>query len=132
MGTPVAGQVAIAAFLEQGGFDRHLRHVRACYEAKANRLREALMRVLPPETQINMPSGGLVLWVALPNEVDAKTVSTELLKQGIRIPSGDMFSPMGHYGNCLRIAYGPMRDQFMVDAIRKLGTIIRKQLDQVA
>ena len=132
MGTPVAGQAAIASFLEQGGFDRHLRHVRSVYADKAHRLREALTRVLPPETCINMPKGGLVLWVALPDQVDARKLSTDLLARGIRIPPGDMFSPNGHYGNCLRIAFAPMCERLMGDAVRTLGTLVRKQLESAA
>lgn len=132
MGTPVSSQAAIASFLSQGGYDRHLRHVRSVYQEKANQLREALMRVLPPETCINMPKGGLVLWVEFPEQVDARQLSQDLLDQGIRIPPGDMFSPAGHYRNCLRIAYGPMSPILMPDAVRTLGSLVRKQLESAA
>ena len=58
--------MAVAEFLASGGYDRHLRRLRAALETNVERYREAIMAEFPEGTRVSAPRGGFVLWVELP------------------------------------------------------------------
>ena len=63
--------MAVAEFLASGGYDRHLRRLRAALAGNVERYREAIATEFPEGTRVSSPRGGFVLWVELPPGVDA-------------------------------------------------------------
>jgi DNA-binding transcriptional MocR family regulator len=59
-------QMAIAEFLQNGGYDHHLRKLRRFYAAQMQRMSEAIVKYFPPGTKATRPSGGMCVWVELP------------------------------------------------------------------
>src|SRR6267142_2734594 len=64
-------QMAIAEFLQNGGFDHHLRKIRRLYTGQMQRMSEAITRYFPEGTKVTRPSGGMCLWVELPPHINA-------------------------------------------------------------
>src|SRR5438445_2850935 len=64
-------QMAIAEFLQNGGYDHHLRKIRRLYVAQMQRMSEAITRYFPAGTKLTRPSGGMCLWVELPPDICA-------------------------------------------------------------
>jgi GntR family transcriptional regulator/MocR family aminotransferase len=72
-GCPALDQLALAALLDSGRFDRHLRRMRPVYAAR----REALVRALrahAPATQISGLAAGFHAVASLPGRTDEETV----------------------------------------------------------
>ncbi|QXC59671.1 PLP-dependent aminotransferase family protein [Aquihabitans sp. G128] len=82
--TATAPQLAVAAFLETGGFDRHLRRVRRLYRDQLDQVTHAVERHLPPDTRHTAPHGGHVLWVQVPG-LDALALYDTAAAQGVHI-----------------------------------------------
>jgi DNA-binding transcriptional MocR family regulator len=101
--TATLPQVAIAKFLESGGYDHHLRSIRRMYASFVSQLSQAVMRYFPPGTRVTRPNGGIVLWVQMPDEVDSLKLYKEALQAGITLAPGYMFSASEHYRNFLRL-----------------------------
>ena len=128
-GAPVALQLTVAAFLSNGGYDRHLRQLRRVYQSQMSRMQQAIYTHFPAKTCISRPGGGHVLWLELPRGFDAVRLYQEALEHRIGIAPGIMFSASGKcYNNCLRlntaVAWSPEIDQ----AIQTLGHLAKKQL----
>jgi DNA-binding transcriptional MocR family regulator len=104
--TAPAPQLAVAAFVESGGFDRHLRRVRSMYRAQMEQTISAVTLHFPDETRVTRPAGGHVLWVQLPDGVDSMDLYETASEVGIRIAPGPMFSPVGGYRNFIRLNTG--------------------------
>lgn len=104
--TAVAPQLALAAYVESGGFERHLRRVRSMYREQMDAMRDAVTRHFPEETRLTRPDGGHVLWVQLPEGVDAMALYDAAASEGIRIAPGPMFSASGGYRNFIRLNTG--------------------------
>ncbi|HXQ62900.1 MAG TPA: PLP-dependent aminotransferase family protein [Acidimicrobiales bacterium] len=104
--TAVAPQLALAAFLDSGGCDRHIRRVRRTYRDQMASMIDAVERQFPDSTRLTRPRGGHVLWVQLPDGVDAMDLHAAAERSGIRIAPGPMFSPSGGYGNFIRLNTG--------------------------
>ena len=101
-----APQLAIAAFVESGGFARHIRRVRRMYCEQMEATIDAVLRHFPAQTRLTTPRGGHVLWVQLPLGADAMDLYHAAARKGIRIAPGPMFSPSGGYQDFIRLNTG--------------------------
>ena len=103
LGTATPPQMAIASYLENGGFDAHLRRLRKTYRDQLRLLSDAVRRRFPEGTRATNPQGGHLLWVELPESVDTDALRDQLLAHKISLLPGSMFSAGGHYRNYLRL-----------------------------
>jgi DNA-binding transcriptional MocR family regulator len=60
----------------------------------------------PAETRTSIPVGGSVLWLELPQAVDAEQLFDEALIAGISTAPGKIFSPCNRYRNFVRLSFG--------------------------
>ncbi len=122
--TPTLPQMAIADYLQQDGYDRHLRKVRKGYAQRARMMAAAVLRFFPDGTRVSEPQGGYVLWVELPPGVDAMKLYAQALERKITIGPGHMFSARGSYPNCIRLNYSYPWTKEIEDALRMLGRLV--------
>ena len=101
--TAVLPQLAIARFLESGGYDRHLRSIRRAYAQKVSQMVQAVLRYFPPGTRVSSPAGGFVVWVQLPGEVDSLALYQRALAAGITLAPGYIFSATPKYRSYIRL-----------------------------
>lgn len=129
MGTAIAPQLTVAAFLSNGGYDRHLRQLRRTYQAQTNHMLQAIYDYFPAETCVSRPQGGHVLWVEMPSGFDALQLYREALEQRICIAPGVMFSASGKcYTNCFRLNTAVLWSETINQAMKTLGYLAKKQL----
>lgn len=125
-GTNPITQHVLAEFLESGGYDRHIRQLRRTYERQVDAMAEAVARHFPGETRLTRPQGGFVLWVELPEDLDAGPLHGQALREGVAFVPGELFSASGMYRNCLRLNCGNPHTPDIEDAVRRLGRVIGK------
>lgn len=123
MATPTLPQLAIAEFLERGGYDHYLRKVRALYARGIERMTHALARYFPEGTKVTQPTGGFVLWVELPNTVDAFELHRRALARKISLAPGPLFSPKQAYRHCIRLNCALPWDERLERALVTLGRL---------
>ncbi|WP_111497840.1 MULTISPECIES: PLP-dependent aminotransferase family protein [Marinobacter] len=120
-------QMAVAHFLEQGGYDRYLRSARQRYREATERLRSAIIRDFPEGTAVSRPMGGFVLWVQLPNRVSGTAVFQAARERGINIAPGRMFSTTDKYEDCIRLNGANPWSERIDEAIRTLGALVAQR-----
>jgi len=123
-------QGAIAEYLEQGGYDRHLRRLRETLQAQQDLMANAIAREFPAGTRVTRPQGGFFLWLEMPAAVDALALHRQALARGISVAPGPIFSASGQFGNALRLNYGHPWNPGQADAIRTLGDMARAACSQ--
>ena len=102
--TATPTQLAIAEFLTNGGYDHHLRTIRRAYSRQVAKMRDAVGRNFPVGTKVTRPEGGFMLWVELPEAIDAFKLYEGAMKEGISIAPGSLFTTTGErYRNCFRL-----------------------------
>jgi DNA-binding transcriptional MocR family regulator len=121
-------QLTVAAFLANGGYDRHLRQLRRAFQLQIARMTQAICTHFPAETKVTRPKGGFILWLQFPEEFDALVLYEEALAHNINIAPGVMFSPSGHYRNCLRLNCGLPWSDTLEQAMQTLGQLCKRQL----
>jgi DNA-binding transcriptional MocR family regulator len=123
LGAAMPSQLALADYLGQGGYDRHLRQLRAALARQQGQMLAALAEHFPAGTRITRPQGGYFLWVVLPEQVDALALHRAALQAGIGIAPGPMFSAKREFRNCIRLNYGHPWDDTHAAAIATLGRL---------
>jgi DNA-binding transcriptional MocR family regulator len=123
-------QMAIAEFLQNGGYDHHLRKIRRFYAAQMQRMSEAITRYFPPGTKATHPNGGMCLWIELPEQVDALAVYREALSNGISIAPGPLFSAKQKFSNFIRLNCGNPWSDAIENALKSLGRSVTSQMDR--
>ena len=110
LASPGLTSMAISEFLENGGYDHHLRQCRRLYARLAHQMADVVVATFPPGTTVTRPQGGFVLWVQLPTGFDSRKLYPVALEQGITIGPGPIFSARGRFRNCIRLCapyWGP-------------------------
>jgi DNA-binding transcriptional MocR family regulator len=125
LATSVPAQVALAAYLARGGYDRHLRGLRQALLVQQLRFVEAIERDFPEGTLLSRPAGGYFLWVRLPPGVNALDLHREALQNDIGIAPGPMFSSQRRFEDYVRINCGHEWNAATAGAIRRLGELVR-------
>jgi DNA-binding transcriptional MocR family regulator len=124
LANPSLPSLAIAEFLENGGYDHHLRTIRRLHSEQVQCTIELLEQHFPADTRVTRPSGGQVVWVELPEDVDTVALFQRALQQGICIAPGAMFSAKGKYRNFLRLYCGHHDPLTVERAVRSLAHLI--------
>jgi DNA-binding transcriptional MocR family regulator len=121
--TATPTQLAVAEYLRQGGFDRHLRRLQQALEKQMRTMRALVGRHFPPGTTATSPSGGSVMWIELPGGVDGGDFYFRAKAMGIGVAPGGIFSTQDKFNNCIRLSYGtPMTEPYQ-EGVRRLGEL---------
>lgn len=115
--------LAVADFLRNGGYERHLRTMRRKLAGRVMRMREAVAEAFPEGTAVSRPAGGFVLWCALPPGTDALRLFHRAKEAGISVAPGGMFGT--GFENCVRLNCGYAFTPRIAAAIRTLGRLAR-------
>ncbi len=117
-------QAALAAYLQEGGYDHHLRGLRQALHAQRNSVFDAVTRHFPDGTRLARPAGGYFLWVELPVEVDAMALHRAALAQHISLAPGPMFSARAEFQHHIRLTCGQRWDGTLERAMRTLARLV--------
>ncbi len=120
----IPAQAALADYLQQGGYDRHLRKLRETLEHQQQLMLNAIAKYFPHNTRVTRPNGGYFLWVELPEQVDSLQLFSMALAQGISIAPGPIFSATRRFRHCIRLNYGYAWNKEIDDAMAVLGRLI--------
>jgi DNA-binding transcriptional MocR family regulator len=127
--TAAPNQMAIAAFLREGYFERHLRRLRGAIHNQMESLLLSLHRHFPDETRASFPDGGASVWVELPTGIDAINFFFKAREMGIGLAPGAIFSAQEKYDNFIRLSCTGIWNQAMEDGIEQLGRLAKTLSD---
>ena len=128
LGTATPPQMAVASYLENGGFDSNLRRLRKIYRDQVLLLSDVVRTNFPGGTRATNPSGGHLLWVELPENVNADALHESLAANKIKLLPGSMFSAGGHYRNCLRLNAAIPWSQRVEQTVAMIGRLAKESL----
>ncbi|NBC46804.1 MAG: aminotransferase class I/II-fold pyridoxal phosphate-dependent enzyme [Gammaproteobacteria bacterium] len=122
--TPTLTTLAVADYLERGGYERFLHATQRRYRLQVRRVIDAVGRHFPAGTRVTRPGGGFVVWVELPKGADALGLQERALAAGISIAPGPMFSSHGGYRHCLRLNCALPWSPQTEAALARLGRLV--------
>lgn len=117
-------QAALAGYLQEGGYDRHLRSLRQSLQVQRDSLFDAVCRFFPDGTRAVRPAGGYFVWVELPIGVDAMALHQAALAHQISLAPGPMFSARAEFRHHIRLTCGQPWNATLEHAMRTLGRLV--------
>jgi len=125
LAAPLPSQEGLSEYLEHGGYDRHLRQLRATLAQHRQTTLRDIAKHFPPGTRATRPEGGYFTWVELPPKVDALELHRLAFSQGISLAPGHLFSADHRFKHHVRINFGHPDHKEFHAAIKTVGTIAR-------
>jgi len=123
---PTLDQLAFAALLDSGTYDRHLRRARRTYRARRDLLLEQLARHLPDGT-VSGAAAGLHLLLHLPDGLDASRVLREAESRELHVANADQYRHGGVGAPGLVLGYGNIRNALIPEAVSVLADVVARQ-----
>lgn len=120
-------QLSLLQLLTSGAYDRHLRKLRPVLHRLMLLTVQGIEKYFPQGTRLSRPLGGLVLWLELPEGVNALKLQQQASRENIHIAPGPMFSSRGDYPNYIRMSYSNIWNEKVETAWRKLGELVKAE-----
>lgn len=117
-------QMAVAEYLGSRAYDRHLARLRRQLKTQREQTAEVIAAHFPRGTRLSMPTGGMLLWLEMPDGRSGLDVFEAALQQGIRVAPGAMFSNGTRYNHFLRISCGQRHTPEIARALVTLARIV--------
>jgi DNA-binding transcriptional MocR family regulator len=124
-------ELAMADLLSQPAYEPTLRRLRNTIAQRVTRARQIIGASFPKGTSVTNPAGGFILWVELPEQVDALELFRACLDQHICIGPGPMFTATQRYRHCVRLGVGGRWGEADERALREVGRIATAMLQRV-
>lgn len=120
-------QAALAEFIEEGAYDRHLGRIRRELRARHRAVDEALAACLPEGTRWTRPDGGYQVWVELPFAVDTRELLADASRAGVLFSPGAHFMLDGGASRCLRLTLVRAGVSEIEAGVRALGRVVESR-----
>ncbi|WP_192459384.1 PLP-dependent aminotransferase family protein [Musicola keenii] len=125
-------QRALTEFIQQGGYQPHLRRMRARYQHNLDVFACWVRYYFPSGICVSRPQGGFWLWIELPGGCNAACLNDALRGEKIRVAPGAIFSATGKYRHCLRLNYAAPFTDTIQRALQTLGAMLEQWLSEAS
>lgn len=125
--TNVPMQRVVAAFLDEGLMEAHLRRLRDLYRERKVGMQAALAEGLgEADARWTDPQGGFFLWLELEDRIDTEQLFPLAVAEGVAFIPGNAFSLDGEFGNALRLCFASTDPERTHTGIQRLRRAIDK------
>lgn len=126
--TPSFNQLIVAEYFKSGKMASSLQKAIETYRPKADAMLRALDAHFPKEVRWSRPTGGMFLWVVLPEHLDSKEIFMDAIEEKVAYIIGQPFHCDGSGTNALRLNYSFPSIEQIGEGIERLARVIRKRL----
>ncbi len=121
-------QREISKFIEIYDLDKHVNKIKEIYQKRRDLMLQTMIEEFPEGLEYTHPEGGLFTWVELPENLNAKTIMEDCLKENVAYVPGGSFFPNGGHVNCFRLNFSYMPEVRLVEGIRRLGKVLKRHM----
>jgi|GEM_PF-2538713 len=124
--TDAIAQLALAAWMKDGGFEKHVRRMTRAYEKRFFLMQQHLLQ-LQQEHDVSwyQPNGGLCYWVNL--KTNSRIVAEEASQKGLFFQNEKSSDFNNKDGTHLRIGFACVNENEIAEGITTLGIILKKR-----
>lgn len=123
--TNVFAQMQAAKYVEMYDIDKHIAKIREVYGRRKKLMLDTINETFPKNIKITNPSGGLFLWVVLPQGINSRDILKVCLENNVAFVPGGSFFPNGGQENTFRLNFSNMPDDKIVEGIHRLAVVLK-------
>ncbi len=128
-GAPTLTQAAVADFITEGYFVRHLRHLRQAYGQRRATLEEALQTHLGELGHYVSVPAGLHIMLYLPMRVDEKAVVQRARDVGVGVYAGAPYHLPAATHPSILLGFSGVSEAQIKEGIQRLAVVVREVYD---
>lgn len=117
-------QRVMARYLSDYDMDEHIREIRQIYKNKCQLMLSEMKKYFHPDIQYTIPTGGMFIWVTLPENIDMQAFVQEALKQNVAVVPGNAFlDDDTKECHSFRMNFSTPTDEKIVQGVKILGNL---------
>lgn len=125
---PSLPHAVIAAFLENGRYEAHLRKLRQTLHTNYLQYVRVIGESFPEGTKISRPQGGISVWVELPKRIDVVELNQMTLRSKVSVSPGSLFTMQDQFHNCMRLGYGMLWTKRVENGLQLIGRLAKAEM----
>ncbi len=127
---PVLTQSIVSYFMDEFDYDESIAQTREIYKNKCEVILNAIDTELPKSVKRTNPTGGMFVWITMPDGVDVDKMQADLLDANVGIvPSSAFAADTSKPGNSFRINFSAASIEHIKEGIRRVGVVAKKYCD---
>jgi GntR family transcriptional regulator/MocR family aminotransferase len=120
-------QRTLDAFVTVGRYQTYLHRSTQIFRKRRDAMVKAIERHLPAKVSFEVPSGGLFIWLRLPNGMSANALLSIACKEGVAfVPGSYFFIDHASGDEWMRLNFVSQPVEDIEEGIKRLGTAMRK------
>ncbi len=124
--TNTLGQYVVNEYLENGNYHGHIDLIKQTYKTRRDCMLSAMEKHFPESIKWNRPSGGMFIWVTLPEKYDAKELLVKCIEHDVAFVPGQEFFPDGSGKNTMRLNFSNATAENIAEGIKRIGRVLGK------
>jgi 2-aminoadipate transaminase len=126
--TPSFNQLILAEYIKKGRMKETIEKAIACYRPKSTAMLNALEKNMPDEVSWSKPSGGMFLWLKLPERIDTREIFMTAIEHNVAYVIGRPFHCDNSGNHTMRLNYSFPTIPQIENGIKQLSETIKKVL----
>ncbi|MBI6871295.1 PLP-dependent aminotransferase family protein [Clostridium aciditolerans] len=123
--TNTMSQKETALYMKMYDLKENVNKIAAVYRRRRDLMLKTIQEEFPSNCSFTHPNGGLFLWVTLPENLDASDVLKKAMEMRVGFVPGIAFYPNGNCRNNFRLNFSSMKDDQIVEGIKRLGEVLK-------
>lgn len=119
--TPTFNQIIAHTLLSRGYLQHQVPRLLPVYRQRRDVMLAALQRHFPEQVHWTRPTGGMFIWVTLPEAIDSADLLQKSLAQGVTFVPGRAFHATGGGASTLRLSFSNAGPERIETGISRLG-----------
>lgn len=127
--TNTFAQHVIYEYIKDGALDEHLEIVRKTYARRRDIMVKLMKEHFPEGVSFTQPTGGLFLWVSLPEKIDTTELLPKAVEMNVAYIPGSAFYADGGGRNTMRLNFSKPTEEEIERGIPILAKLFQEVLD---
>lgn len=130
--TSTIAQMVTWDICQDGFVERHLSTIKSVYHERRDAMLDALEAHFPLNARWTKPEGGLFVWAELPEEIDARELLVEAVREKVSFVPGQSFFADGSGTNTMRLNFSNVTPERLKLGVERLGRALEKRLPRAS
>lgn len=122
--TNIFSQFLINDFLRHNDLNEHIKKIRRLYKKQCEAMLKAIDTYFPADVRITRPSGGMFIWVTLPNGKSAMELFEKAVKENVVFVPGFQFYTDEETCSTFRLNYTNADEKTILEGIKRLAKVM--------
>ena len=116
-------------YFKKGNWQAYVDDLIGIYRNRRDAMVGAMSEYFPHGATWNKPHGGLFIWATMPDVLDTSDMLAKAISKGVAFVPGTSAYVDGRGASSMRLNFSGVREDEIIEGIRRIGAVAREQLD---